>query len=208
VLGHAALAAAVLMIGGCAGVHTVSSQVSSYGDWPADRKPGHYAFDRLPSQQARIAEIEALETRARGALEKAGFSAAQDGQEPDVLVQLGVQDGRKVAAPWDDPLWWRGSYGTWRYGPWGAPRWGGLWMRNDFPPYPLYTNQYERQVALLIRDRPTGKPLFETHALSEGFSRADGPLIGAMFQAALTDFPKVAEKPHRVDVIVAPEARP
>jgi hypothetical protein len=61
---------------------------------------------------------------------------------------------------------------------------------------------------MLIRDRPSGKPLFETHALSEGFSRADGALIGAMFQAALTDFPKVAEKPHRVDVILAPETRP
>jgi hypothetical protein len=203
----AVLAAAVLL-GACSGVRTVSASVSSFGEWPADRKPGRYAFDRLPSQQAQSADIEALESRARGALQKAGFTAAESGQEPDVLVQIGAQDGRVVSAPWDDPLWWRGGYGSWRYGPWGAPRWGGLWARHDLAPYPLYATQYERQVALLIRDRTSGKPLFESHATSEGIVRADGPLFGAMFEAALAEFPKLSEKPRRVDVIIAPDAAP
>ncbi|RZL35201.1 MAG: hypothetical protein EOP35_15220, partial [Rubrivivax sp.] len=44
-------AAALLAATGCAGPYTVSADVSSYGNWPADRKPGTYAFDRLPSQQ-------------------------------------------------------------------------------------------------------------------------------------------------------------
>ncbi len=200
----AALAVAVLL-GGCSGIRTVTSSVSSYGEWPADRKPGRFAFDRLPSQQAHVADIEALESRARGALEKAGFTPIEAGQEPDVLVQIGAQDGRVVVGPWDDPLWWHGGYGSWRYGPWGGPRWGGLWARRDFPPYPLYANQYERQVALLIRDRASGKPLFESHATSDGIVRADGPLFGAMFEAALAEFPKPSEKPRQIAVIIPPD---
>ena len=57
----AALAGA-LLLGGCAGISTVSSNVSSFGEWPADRKPGTYAFERLPSQQARAAESDVLES--------------------------------------------------------------------------------------------------------------------------------------------------
>jgi hypothetical protein len=197
--------AAALLLGACSGVRTVSAEVSSFGDWPAGRKPGRYAFDRLPSQQARGAEIEALENRVRSALQKAGFTAAEAGQEPDVLVQIGAQDGRVVGSPWDDPLWWRGGFGGWRYGHWGAPRWGGLWARHDLAPYPFYATQYERQVALLIRDRSSGKPLFESHATSEGVVRADGALFGAMFEAALADFPRLSENPRRVDVIIAPD---
>jgi hypothetical protein len=200
----AAVAAATLL-GACTGMRTVTSQVSSFGDWPADRKPGRYAFDRLPSQQARSGDTEALEAQVRGPLEKVGFIAAEPGQEPDVLVQIGAQDSRVLASPWDDPLWWRGGYGGWRHGPWGAPRWGGLWVRRDLSPFPSYANTYEREVALLIRDRASGKPLFESHATSEGVARGDGPLIGAMFEAALNGFPKLGENPRHVDVIVAPD---
>ena len=42
-LGTAALA-------GCAGLNTVSGEVSSFGGWPAGRAPGSYSFERLPSQ--------------------------------------------------------------------------------------------------------------------------------------------------------------
>ena len=44
---------AALVLSGCAGLNNVTSEVSSYGQWPADRKPASYAFERLPSQQAR-----------------------------------------------------------------------------------------------------------------------------------------------------------
>ena len=38
-------AASLAAVTGCAGPYTVSADVSSYGNWPADRKPGTYAFD-------------------------------------------------------------------------------------------------------------------------------------------------------------------
>src|SRR5688572_27878585 len=140
----AALVLTALLLTGCAALRSVSSDVSSFGEWPADRKPGSYAFERLPSQQARPAESDALESSAAQALAKAGFQPAQLGQTPDVLVQVGASDAR-VVSPWDDPLWRSGGFYFHCDGPWMSPRWG-MSMRFDAP-------RYERQVGLLIRDR-------------------------------------------------------
>ncbi|MBE0547739.1 MAG: DUF4136 domain-containing protein [Rubrivivax sp.] len=186
-----ALTGAVLLAG-CAAMNSLSTDVSSFGEWPADRKPGSYAFERLPSQQARAAEADALEAAAQGALLKAGFTAAAPGAEPDVLVQVGARSSLADYQAWDDPLWWRGGFGYWRYGPWVSPRWA-MSARYDFP-------RYEREVAVLIRDRASGKPLFEARASSEGNARAGAATLAAMFEAALMDFPRLGMNPRRVVV--------
>jgi predicted small secreted protein len=196
----AALLLTAALLAGCAAMRSVSSDVSSFGEWPAERKPGTYAFERLPSQQARPAESEALEAAAAQALAKAGFQQAAAGQTPDVLVQVGASDARVVNSPWHDPLWWRGGFGYHRYGPWMSPRWG-LGMHWD-------SVRYERQVGVLIRDRASGKPLYEARASSEGNSPAQGAVLSAMFQAALMDFPRLGINPRRVVVEMASAARP
>lgn len=190
------LLAAALLLGGCAAMRSVSSDVSSFGDWPADRKPGTYAFERLPSQQQAAEATEVLETAARGALGKAGFEPAAPGREPDVLVQVGARSGR-ADQPWSDPLWWRGSFGYYRHGPWIGPRWG-LGMHWE-------SARYDREVAVLIRDRASGKPLFEARASNEGnTSQAGSTTLAAMFEAALMDFPRLGMNPRRV-VVTLPE---
>lgn len=191
-----AIGAAAGLAAGCATLQTVDADVSSFGEWPAGRPPGRYAFERLPSQEARAADAEALEQAARPALEKAGFVPAAPGQEPDVLVQLGARFTQTLRSPWDDPLWWHGGVGRWRYGPWIGPRWG-LTMRLDPP-------RYELEVALLLRDRASGKPLYETRAATETGYRADGATLRALLQAALADFPRLAISPRRVSVPVTP----
>lgn len=193
-LGVAAAASALLLLGGCAAISSVSSDVSSFGEWPADRRPGTYAFERLPSQAARAAESTALEAAAVPALAKAGFTPAAAGATPDVLVQVGARTDRADNQAWDDPLWWRGGFGYWRYGPWLSPRWGlGLSLSGQAP-------RYDREVALLIRDRNSGKPLFEARATNEGNATFSGPLMTALFSAALADFPKLGLNPRRVTV--------
>ncbi|MCE2914295.1 MAG: DUF4136 domain-containing protein [Rubrivivax sp.] len=188
----ATLATAALLASGCAALNQVSSEVSSFGEWPSDRKAGSYAFERLPSQAANAKENDALEAAARPALEKAGFVATAPGAEPDVLVQVATRTSRADYQPWDDPLWWRGGFGTWRHGPWVSPRWGISW-RHDF-------TRYEREVALLIRDRKSGKPLFEARASNEGGGSVGSETTAAMFQAALADFPKLGLNPRRVTI--------
>ena len=195
VLWMGAAAAAAGALGGCAAMRTVSSEVATFGVWPAGRAPGRYAFERLPSQQARGADSEALEASASAGLAKAGFTPAPAGTEPDVLVQLGASDRGVLLALWDDPLWWPGGHG--RYGPWLGPRWGYGSRYTS-----LRSERYEHQVALLIRDRASGKPLFEARVVSEGSSPARGEIYGALFQAALVDFPQLGVNPRRVDVVV------
>jgi hypothetical protein len=69
-----------------------------------------------------------------------------------------------------------------RHGPWIGPRWG-MSLQMDV--------RYEREVALLIRDRADGKPLFEARASNEGSSaQAGAATLAAMFEACLVDFPR------------------
>lgn len=186
------LVVASLALAGCAAMRSVSSDVSTFGDWPADRKPGSFAFERLPSQANQAELMQELENAAQPALLKAGFQPVAAGQEPDVLVQVGQRSGRADTQPWADPLWWRGSFGYYRHGPWLGSRWG-MSMQMDL--------RYEREAALLIRDRRSGKPLFEVRVSNEGSSsQASQATLVAMFEAGLMDFPRLGMNPRTVVV--------
>lgn len=192
-----ASSASVLLLTGCATLTDLAVSVRSFGDWPAGRAPGSYAFDRLPSQQAAGAQQQALEDAAAAALAGAGFKPVAAGAQPDVLVQVGARVNRAEASPWDDPLWWRGG---WRHTPWRGAGWGlglgwgsGWSMRYDNP-------RFEREVALLLRDRASGKPLYEAHASSEGYNSTLDSLLAPMLSAAMRDFPATRSEPHPVRV--------
>ena len=185
--------AATALLAGCASLGSVTSDVSTFGDWPAGRAPGTYAFERLPSQQAQPKVADIIEGAARPALERAGFRPVAEGQAPDVLVQVAARMTRHDVAPWADPLWWRGGLGAWRRYPWGGPAWS-LSMRAD-------TTVYEREVAVLVRDRDTGRPLYEARASREDTMRGDAETMAAMFDAALMDFPATGLNPRRVTVM-------
>jgi hypothetical protein len=189
-----ALGGAGLALAGCAGMNSVTVDVASYGDWPAQRHPGTYAFERLPSQAAQAERHAPVEASAKAALEKAGFVAAAAGQAPDVLVQVGARLTRSERSPWDEPFWWRGGWGVsaWHRGPWLGPR-SSFWMGID-------STRYEREVALLLRDRASGAPVYEARASLESYSRGGEDLVRAMFEAALSGFPATDAKPRRVTV--------
>jgi len=208
----AALAATALA--GCASLNNVESDVSSFSRWPAGRTPSTYAFERLPSQQANPQQAQVLEDTARRAVESAGFVPAPEGSTPDVTVQIGARVTAYEVAPLDDPFWYGGRYawgpyGYWgrpwgpRWGPYGGPYWGPYWRYG----YPYPTTTIEREVAVLIRDRKSGEPLYEARALSGG-NWAGGPIVlPAMFVAALRDFPSGSPtNPHRV--VVEPPPAP
>jgi hypothetical protein len=187
---------AVTLLSGCASINSVTSEVSSFGEWPAGRAPGTYAFERLPSQQQRAAEADALEAAARPALAKAGFKPAPEGGTPDVTVQVGVRTTRTEYGPWNDSLWWHGGFGYWRRGPWLGPTWSMSVYAS--PP------RYDHEVALLIRERASGKPLFEARASNDSGRFPSPAVSGAMFEAAMLDFPKTGLNPRRINVPLQP----
>jgi hypothetical protein len=185
------------VLAGCAALNTVTSEVTTFSEWPAGRAAGRYAFERLPSQKANAQRQDELESAAARALEKAGFTAAADAAQADVIVQVGARVNRTEVSPWDDPLWWRWGGGTY----WRSPYWRGPRSAYYAGFHADWYTRYERNVALLLRDRASNTPLFEAHAQTEGGTSGDASLLGAMFEAALQDFPaKDAQNPRRVSV--------
>ena len=196
------LAAGAAALPGCAAMNTLTCEVATYGDWPAERRPGRYAFKRLPSQKSGEPgkRQDLLEAAAANALEKAGFTPAADAAQADVIAQIGARLTRIEVSPWDDPFWW-----SWGPGYWRSPAWRPLRSPYYRPYYwGLQTDwrtRYERSVAVLLRDRASNTPLYEAYAQSEGGSSGDAKVIGAMFEAALQDFPALgANNPRRVSV--------
>jgi Domain of unknown function (DUF4136) len=190
-------AGAALVLAGCSGPYAVSAEVASFGQWPAGRAAGSYAFDRLPSQQQSPRQTQ-IEDAAKAALAKAGFSPAADPKSADVLVSLGARVTAHELSPWDDPLWWRwrGGLVPLRYSAFYGPGYRG------FGPWPggMLERRFERAVAVLVRDRASGEAIFEAHASNEGATLGDAALTGALFEAALAEFPKSRPESHRVTV--------
>ena len=181
-------------LGGCASINQLTVDVSSFGAWPAGRAPASYAFERLPSQQSQPERQQQLEDAAKAALAAAGFTPAATGTPPDVLVQLGARISRTERSVWDDPLWWHGSFGLWGGSrrPWVGPYWQ-LSTRLDHP-------RYEREVAVMLRDRASGAPLYEARGSSEGYFGGGGAALRPLFDAALKDFPAAGPNPRQVTV--------
>ena len=102
----AALLATAALVGGCASLNSVDSEVSSFSRWPTGRAPATYAFERLPSQQDRPEQQQRLEDAARSAVEAAGFAPAADPKGADVTVQVGARITAYDRSPFDDPFWW------------------------------------------------------------------------------------------------------
>jgi len=184
----------------CASLNELSSDVSTYSLWPADRKPATYTFERLPSQQAHAQQQQLLEDAAHRAMEQAGFTLATDPQAADVTVTLGARVTANERSPYDDPFWWRGGlYGYRFYG--GRPYYRGFYPHFGYPFYDTPT--YEREVAMLIRDRKSGQPLYEARVTNDGYSSSINSLLGAMFAAGMKDFPRGGANPRRVVTQIA-----
>jgi hypothetical protein len=178
-----------LAVSACASFNQLNSDVSTYSRWPADRKPASYAFERLPSQESRPDSQQRLEDAARGAIEAAGFTPAANRNDAEFIVQLAARVNANERSIYEDPFWWRGGL---YYGYYGRGYWGpGFGMG-------LSTPTYEREVAVLVRDRKSGTPLYEARASNDGTSPSIDSLLPAMFEAALKDFPYGGVSPRKV----------
>ena len=119
---------------GCASLNALDSDVSSFSRWPAGRAPATYAFERLPSQQARPQQAQMLEDAARRAVEAAGFVPRRRGRR---ARRHASRSARASPRPTARPSTTRS--GTAGCGPWlpavpgrygrgyGRPYWGPYW---------------------------------------------------------------------------------
>jgi len=196
-----AIVVAAAMLGGCASFNSVTSEVTTFGTWPAGRIGDTYAFERLPSQRDNIERQTQIEDAARPAIETAGFVPVAEGQTADVSIQLAARVDASERSPFDDPFWWHGGlYGP-RYGMgWSGGVGIGVGRGFGYGYGGVYENRtYQREVAVLIRDRKTGEPLYEARASNDGVTPSIGTYLGAMFDAAMDNFPNASGgKPRKV----------
>ncbi len=195
-----------LALAACGGVPQITSEVSSFPQWPVQRAPGRYVFDRLPSQDAKPERQATLEAACLPALTEAGFTPAAQPDQADVSVQLSstVRADNRVRY---DPFW--SPLGPWGpYGPYGLDaRHGhpGVWGRGPWPGFGTDLPYVRIQLDVLIRDRKGNQVLYETHAVHERVGGADVRLLAPLCSAALEGFPAPALGPRAVTVTIPPD---
>ena len=195
--GFATLAVA---LSGCATFNDLRSEVTAFSQWPAGRQPGTYTFERLPSQQANGEQQQRLEDAARQSIEAAGFKPAASADKSEFTVQLGARVDINQRSLYEDPFWWHGGLYRSRFG----VGFGGSFGAGRFGPFGFSTPTYDREVAVLIRDRASGTPLYEARASNDGGSPSINSLLGAMYAAALKDFPNPTSSPRIVVTPITP----
>jgi hypothetical protein len=64
--------------------------------------------------------------------------------------------------------------------------------------------RYVREAVVLVRDPALNQTLYEAHAVSEGNSPGTDVIVGALFKAAMVDFPHTGVNPRPVVITIAP----
>ena len=184
------LCVAVWLLAGCASTFLVDNNVQSFSSLTALPAQPTYRFDRLPSQQEPgQAQLEAM---ADAALHRAGLR--RDDANPRYAVQV---SGRlqPTLSPWADPWRWGGGWGIGYHRRGLGLGFGGPWGGLESP-------WYHREVAVVVRELPSNRVVFESHASHDGPWLDNSTVFPAMFQAALQGFPNPPPGPRRVDVQV------
>jgi len=184
------LCVAALLLAGCASTFVVDSSVRSFSSLTALPAQPTYRFERLPSQQEPgQAQLEAM---ADAALHRAGLR--RDDANPRYAVQV---SGRlqPTLSPWADPWRWGGGWGVGYHRRGLGLGFGGPWGGLESP-------WYHREVAIVVRELPSNRVVFESHASNDGPWLDNNTVFPAMFQAAMQGFPNPPQGPRRIDIQV------
>jgi hypothetical protein len=177
------------LLSGCAGTYQLENDVQAFSTLTALPAPATYRFDTLPLQ-AGPPQTQ-LELWAVPALEKIGMR--RDDATPRFSVQVGARINAELspwASPWDASWGFGGRWGGFHHG-----FRGGL-MYHYEPPW------YHREVSLIVRELPSNRVIFESHAQSDE-PRGDNVIVfPAMFDAALAGFPNPPPGLRRVNVLL------
>lgn len=186
------LAAAALLLSGCASTYLLDNQVQSFSQLPALPAQPTFRYERSLSQQADPGQ-PSLELMADPALHRIGLR--RDDAAPRYSVQVSARVQQTIS-PYYDPYW-----GPWGWGGWGvgyagsrgALGFGGPWPRPD-------SYWYHREVSVVVRELPSNRVVYETQAVNDGPLIDNRAVLPAMFDAALQGFPNPPPGPRRVDI--------
>lgn len=185
VLGLAAL------LSGCATTWLVDSTVNTFSSLPAVPAGATYRFERLPSQQSHGEQQAALERIVEQSLAKT-TSLRRSDSAARYSVQIGARAQRE-ASPWEDT--WMLPGREYIVTGKGQIVWRLPMMRPEMP-------WFRREVSLVIRELEGHQIVYETRAVHEGRWADSALILPAMFDSALSDFPKASQGVKKVEVTV------
>jgi len=183
-----------LLLGGCAGVRLVDTDVRSFVTPPGVAAGATYRFERLPSQRVNAAAQARLEALAQAALGKVGL--LRNDTEAKYSVQVAASLRVDPYAPWDQPYGGRLSLGF-------GMRSGHIGLAAGRPFMPGFgwgdSPYYWREVSLIIRHLASGQVVYETQGAHDGRWSDSEAVLPAMLDAALLGFPNPPPGPRRIE---------
>jgi hypothetical protein len=182
------------LLAGCGGMRLVDAQVQTLSTLPAGAAfpaDARYRFERLPSQAGQ-AGTERLEAMAQTAL--AQVDLLRDDAAAQYSVLLGVRVGSYLVDAYGRPLGSPGSPVQAHVMIGGGGGMFGWGMR--FPP----ATHYRREVSLIIRELRSGQVVYETRAVNDNPWGDTEPILAALFEAALQDFPHPGPGPRQINI--------
>jgi hypothetical protein len=189
------LAAASLLLSGCATSYVLDNTVQSFSGLPALPAQPTYRFERLPSQQAPAqAQLEAM---ADAALHKAGLR--RDDANPRYSVQLTARL-QPMLSPWASP--WDGGWGI---GLGGRRHGFGLGFGFGGRLSSMESPWYHREAGVIVRELPSNRVVYESQASNDGPWSSSTAVFPAMFEAALHGFPNPPLGPRQVNIQINPK---
>lgn len=186
------LVLAAVTLSGCATGYLLDNNVQSFSSLPSLPPQPTYRFERLPSQQASPGQTQ-LEALADPALFKAGLR--RDDAMPHYSVQVSARV-QQALSPWADPWDRWGGWGGWGGG--FAGRGIGIGFGGPFPR--MERPWFVREVAVVVRELPSNRVVYETHAFNDGPWGNNATVLPAMFDAALQGFPVAPAGLRRVNI--------
>lgn len=184
-----------LLLSGCATGYLLDNNVQSFSSMPSQPPNPTYRFERLPSQQVSAGQAQ-LEALADPALFKAGLR--RDDAAPQFSVQVNARV-QQALSPWADPWDRWGGWGGW--GAWSGRRahlgagFGGPFPRLERP-------WFQREVGVIVRELPSNRVVYETHAGNNGPWSDNTSVLPVMFDAALQGFPNPPAGMRQVNIQV------
>jgi hypothetical protein len=202
----AVLGAAALLAGGCAGMPTVTGEVTRFHRWE-NAEPRTFAF-RADPQRAGSLEYASYETHLRERLVALGFSPATpaEARYHVAFAFSATAEPRRVVDAWAPGLY--GPYPLW-VGP-GLPSYRRFDPGWGVPPVPIVTDLtvWRHDVRLDVWDVRTGpaggSKVFEAKASAVAGSEALPRLVPGLVDALLAGFPGPDGVTQRVEVPLPP----
>ena len=208
-----AAAALTVLLTGCA--TTISSDVTTFHQWPAELQNKNYAME-APAPQDDTLELRSYQNLVRGELARLGFREAAGGTAPALQVSMNFTTTdvpvRIVEPSYPMTFDYSARFGfmsPFHRSHWGGRRyWGGGWYSPFYDPFwygmPSFTetirHYYKRELRVGIVSATDGKRLFDVTVHNTSRTLSTPVVMPALVQSAFAEFPGVSGTARRIEL--------